>query len=318
MSNRKVLVLGASGFLGRNCAEWFGRMDGYDVVGTYFSRPMEDTANVRYVQADLRDPAVVDDLMKGQDIVIHMAAVTSGAKDIVSKPHIHVTDNVVMSSLIFRAAFDNKVKHLLFPSCTIMYQSSHAPLRENDFDPSDEIIDKYYGAGWTKVYLEKIAKFFAERGETKFTVFRHSNIYGPYDKYDLDKAHVFGATITKVLSAEDGSSIKVWGTGEEERDLLHVNDLMRFLQLAIDKQTDNYLLVNVGYGASTPIRDLVKMIIEASGKDLGIEYDPAGPTIKTKVALNCDLAREKLGWEPSITLREGIKMTLEWRKDNAN
>ena len=64
---------------------------------------------------------------------------------------------------------------------------------------------------------------------------RHSNIYGPYDKYDLEKSHAFGATMTKVMTAED-DQITVWGTGEEERDLLHVDDLIQFIQLAIYKQ----------------------------------------------------------------------------------
>ena len=76
-----------------------------------------------------------------------------------------------------------------------MYPSSKKATKEKDFNGN--IIDKYKGAGETKVYLEN-CKFYSMLGNTKFTIIRHSNIYGPHDKYDLDKSHVFGATITKV------------------------------------------------------------------------------------------------------------------------
>ena len=87
-----------------------------------------------------------------------------------------------------------------------MYPSSKKPTKESDFN--GKIIDKYKGAGETKVYLEKIAKFYSMLSDTKFTIIRHSNIYGPHDKYDLDKSHVFGATITKVMRAKD--NLEVW------------------------------------------------------------------------------------------------------------
>ena len=101
-----------------------------------------------------------------------------------------------------------------------MYQPGPDPVSEDDFIESDEVYPKYYGAGNTKVYLEKMCDFFSRFDKrTKYTVLRQSNIYGPYDKFDLEKSHVFGATITKVMQAEQ--EIVVWGTGKEERDFLH-------------------------------------------------------------------------------------------------
>ena len=124
------------------------------------------------------------------------------------------------------------------------------------------IFDKYYGVGWTKVYIEKMSKFFAGLGRTKHTVIRHSNTYGPYDKYDLEKSHMFGATIAKIMTADEGDEIVVWGDGLTERDLLYVDDVVDFIHKAIDNQKTDYELYNVGYGKSISVKQIVQKIIE--------------------------------------------------------
>ena len=156
-------------------------------------------------------------------------------------PYIHVTDNAIINSYMFRSAYNNKIKHFIFPSCTVMYPSSKKPTRENDFN--GKILDKYKGAGETKVYLEKIAKFYSMLSDTKFTIIRHSNIYGPHDKYDLDKSHVFGATITKVMRSK--GILEVWGTGKEIRDFLYADDLVDFIKGLFESRKRNmkYLIV---------------------------------------------------------------------------
>ena len=88
-------------------------------------------------QADLRRPEDIERVIKGMDMVIQAAATTSGSKDIVTRPYIHVTDNAVMNSYLFRAAFEHKVKHVVFFSCTVMYQSSATALKESDFDANN-------------------------------------------------------------------------------------------------------------------------------------------------------------------------------------
>ena len=315
MSEKKILVCGATGFIGRNVAEYFASTGKFEVYGTHLKREPYANSNIKFIRADLTRVEEVETVMRGMDIVIQCAATTSGSKDIVARPYIHVTDNAVMNSLIFRTAHDLSTPNLVFPSCSIMYQPGDTPVREDDFDESDVIHEKYFGAGCTKVYLEKICEFYARYKRTKYTVMRHSNMYGPHDKYDLEKSHVFGATITKVMTATDGK-IKVWGTGEEERDLLYISDLINFIDVAISKQVDFYSLVNVGYGSSISIADLVKKIIAESGRDLSIEYDPAGPTIKTKLALDNAKAEKFFGWKPQVSLDEGIKKTIAWYKDN--
>jgi len=248
------------------------------------------------------------------DTIIQAGATTSGAKDIITKPYIHVTDNAVMNSNLFRAAFEHNVKHVIFFSCTVMYPSSEKPLKETDFDANTPLFHRYFGVGNTKLYIEKMCEFYANIGETKFTVIRHSNIYGPHDKFDLERSHVFGATITKVLTAKD--KISVWGSGEEERDLLYVDDLIKFVELAIENQQKNYRLYNCGYGQSVAIKDLVNKIVSSSGKAVKIEHDLSKPTIKTSLSIDCDLAKKELGWHPTTRLEEGIAKTISWWRTN--
>ena len=246
---------------------------------------------------------------------MQFAATTTGAKDIVSRPYIHVTDNVIMNSYMLREAFEQGIEHFIFPSCTIMYQKSETALKETDFNPSDDMLSFYYGAGHTKIYLENMCKFFAGFKRTRHTVIRHSNMYGPHDKYDLEKSHVTGATITKVMTSKNGK-VNVWGTGEEGRDLLYVKDLVNFIDLAINKQDEYYELFNVGIGKKIKIKDLVKKIIDCSGKDLEMVHDLSKPTIPTSLFLDCAKANKILGWSPKYTLEEGIKKTLDWYRRN--
>ncbi len=316
MSKKKVLVCGSTGFIGRNVAESFANRDDFEVFGTYWNSSSLSNSRIKMVKADLTDKNDVAKAVEGKDIVIQAAATTSGVKDTATKPHYHVTDNAIMNALIFRAAYNYKIPHLIFLSCTTMYQSSNSPIKESDFDANKEIYPSYFGGAWTKVYNEKMCEFYSRIGSTKYTVIRHSNIYGPYDKFDPERSHVFGATITKVITAEEGGNIVVWGSGEEERDLLYVSDLTDLFQRVIDKQSFKFELFNAGYGSSISVKDLVQKIIVHSGKNINIEYDLTKPTIKTKICLDSTKAKNLLGWLPSVSIDEGIKKTLEWYKVN--
>lgn len=309
----KIVICGASGFIGRNIAEKLATRDDLEVFGTYFkNKPTRISKKIKLIQADLTKIKDVDKVVAGKDIIIQAAAVTSGSKDIVTKPFIHVTDNVVMNSLIFRAAFENNIHHVVFFSCTVIYPNQDIPVKEEDFNY--QITDKYFGVGWTKVYLEKMCEFFSKISKTKYTAIRHSNIYGPFDKYDLEHSHVLGATITKVMAAKD--KIVVWGDGSEARDLLYVSDLVDFVELILSHQKTPFELVNVGFGSAVSVASLVKKIIEVSGKKIKIEFDISKPTIKFSLSLNLDKAKEVYNWEPKVGIEEGIKKTISWYQRN--
>ncbi len=314
MIKKNMLITGATGFIGRNVAEYFANKENFNVYGTYNkSKPIENKS-ITMIKADLTRTDEVNSLINNMDVIVQAAATTSGAKDTFEKPYYHVTDNVVMNSLIFRSANLNNVSHVIFFSCSVMYRSSDKPLKETAFNPSEKLVDKYFGVAKTKLYIEDMCDFYSRIGNTKFTAIRHSNIYGPYDKFDLERSHVFGATVTKVLTAKD-NKITIWGTGEEERDLLYISDLVDFVEHAINNQTTKFGLYNVGYGESISINDLVKKIIEHSGKNLSIEHDLTKPTIPTKFCLDSTKAQEELGWSKKISLDDGIKKTIEWYLD---
>jgi len=314
-NRKKMVICGATGFIGRNLVEYYSEQGEYDITAIYnIRKPYATNDNVTWVKANLNNPEDVKMALSGASVVLQFAATTSGSKDITTRPHIHVTDNAVMNSLLLRECYEIGVEHFVFPSCTVMYQPNQEPISENDFDAREELLSKYFGVGNTKVYIEKMCDFYSRFRKTKHTVIRHSNIYGPYDKYDLERSHVFGATVAKVMTAD--KHITVWGDGSEGRDLLHVGDLVRFVDCAINRQEEYYKLYNVGCGYATTIKNLVEKIIKASGRELNIEFDLSKPTIKTTVCLNCKKAEQELGWKPLVSLEEGINKVIKWYRES--
>lgn len=311
MKKRKVLICGASGFIGRNIFESLSQREDLEVIGTYHTRKFPSDAS-SVVQVDLTNKEKVLNITQDVDVIVQAAATTSGAKEIFSKPYYHVTDNAIMNSLIFRAAHENHVSQVLFFSCSIMYPSSDIPVKETDLNLNAAIYEKYFGAAWTKIYIEKMCQFYSQLGQTKYTVIRHSNIYGPHDKFDLERSHVFGATIAKVMQAKKDEKIVVWGKGEEKRDLLFISDLVAFVEKAIALQKNRFDIFNVGCGKSISVLDLVQKIIQSSGKDLQVVLDPSKPTLNTRVVLDISKAREHLDWQPVVGLEEGIQKTFQW------
>lgn len=310
---KKILILGATGFVGKNITLELSKNKNYEIHAVRFKRKAYPGANkIKWYKADLRNPLQVDKLVKGKDIIIQAAATTSGSKDIVSMPYIHVTDNAVMNSYIFRSAFNHKIKHFIFPSCTVMYPSSKKATKESDYN--GKIIDKYKGAGETKIYLEKIAKFYSMLSSTKFTIIRHSNVYGPHDKYDLEKSHVFGATITKVMRAK--KYLEVWGTGKEIRDFIYADDLVDFIKLAIRKQKTQYEIYNCGSNTPISVKQLCEKIVKLSGKDINIKFNKAKPSIPFNMFLNTAKAKKELGWKAKTKIDDGILKTIKWWKEN--
>ena len=155
---KSILICGASGFIGINLTNYFlSKQSEYDVTLVEHETPLDFVGDyAQVIKGDLRNPEFVKKALSGIDIVLQFAATTSGSKVIVNTPHVHVTDNAVMNSLILREAYEQSIEHVVFPSCTVMYQPSETALKETDFDGRDRIYDKYFGVGNTKVYIEKM------------------------------------------------------------------------------------------------------------------------------------------------------------------
>ncbi|MBD1144012.1 NAD-dependent epimerase/dehydratase family protein [Pelagibacterales bacterium SAG-MED33] len=311
--NKRILVLGASGFIGRNCVEYFLKKN-YIVSGVYFKNKPKFSKKIKLYKHDLTKEKGLNKIFKNIDILIQAAATTSGAKDIVSKPFIHVNSNAIINSVVTSVAFEKKIPRIINFSCTVMYKSSKKPLKESQFYP-DKILSNYFGAAWMKIYVERLCEFYSRFGVNKFTLIRHSNIYGPYDKFDLKKSHVFGATISKCMNQKN-KDIEVWGNGSEQRNFLHIDDLMNFIDLVIKKQKKNYGLYNLGNNKSISIKNLVIKIRNLSKNKIPITFNLKKPTLKININIDSSKAKKEFGWKQKISLEKGIKKTINWYKEN--
>jgi nucleoside-diphosphate-sugar epimerase len=315
MKNKKnILICGGAGFLGRNILINLSKNKNYNIFATYHKTKKFNISNVKWIKANLTNAHQVKNLTAKKDIIIQAAATTSGANDIINKPFLHVTDNAIMNSYLLRSAYENNVGHFIFFSCTVMYHSSNKALKEVDYNPAKKIYPKYFGVANTKLYIEKMCEFYSSISSTKYTCIRHSNIYGPHDKYDLEKSHFFGASVSKVMNAK--KEIQVWGDGKEKRDVLYIEDLVNFVKKCIKKQKNKFRIYNCGYGNAFFVKDIISKIIKISNKKLNMRFDSTKPSIKTFLYLDNSLAKRELKWKPKFTLNIGIKKTINWYKLN--
>lgn len=322
MAKKRVLICGISGFMGNNIMEYFLENTDYIVSGVSLNdNPMckLDLPRSLYklYKCDLTSVSGIDYVFNDNvyDILIMAAATTSGVKDTIDRPYIHVTDNVIINSLLLRKAHEIGINHIIFLSCSVMYMPGDEPRRESDFNESDEIFPSYFGVGSMKVYIEKQIKFYSSINKSKYTIIRHSNTYGPYDKYDLEKSHVFGATISKVMNSSDGF-VSIWGNGTETaRDLIYVKDVCEFIHNSIELQETKCEIVNVSYSHAFTIKEITEKIIDVSGYNLDIKYDYNRFIIPTKLSLNNDKAKSMFNWSPKTSFDDGIKKTLNWYKN---
>ena len=311
----KVLLCGATGFIGSNVLRALSSLNEHEIRAVSYTRSLSENFKGEKLNGDLRDPKFVRSIVEDIDVVLQFAATTSGSKDILNQPSLHVTDNAVMNSYLLRAASEAGVKQFIFPSCTVMYQPSEKPLTENDFDANDDLYPSYFGVGHTKLYVEKLCKFYSTTSSMKSIVLRHSNVYGPGDKFDLEKSHFVGATIRKVIDAEDGDDILVWGDGKTARDLIYIDDFVNAV-LACLQLNDSFNLFNVGYGKAWEVNEVVQEIIRISGKNIKIVNDTSKPAISTRLAIDSKF-KSATNWQIQTDLTAGLELAYSWAKSNA-
>jgi nucleoside-diphosphate-sugar epimerase len=116
------------------------------------------------------------------------------------------------------------------------------------------------------------------------------------------------------MTAPAGGTLTVWGAGEEARDLLYVGDLVRCVELVVARQTAPFGLYNVGSGTALKVRDVVRQVIAATGRELSVEHDLSRPTIPFSLALDSGRIAAEIGWRPETTLAEGLARTIAYWK----
>ena len=266
------------------------------------------------VQGDLRDEEFVNQIMEGVDVVFHCAASTSNAVDTIYAPLLHVTPNVIINALTLEKAYKNKIKKFIFLSSSTIYpESGDRAVCETDFI-YESIYKTYYPVGWMKRYAEVLCKMYSEIliNPMQTVIVRPANLYGPHDKYDLDKCHVTPASIIKIATRLN--PIPVWGDGTEIRDLLYVEDFVESLQLIMEKE-EGHEIYNVGSNCGYSVNHVINVLKEIEELDSPIEYvNNKAPMIPTRLIDSFKIF-DKLGWSAKTTIYEGLEKTLNWYKN---
>jgi GDP-L-fucose synthase len=245
--------------------------------------------------------------------VYHCAASTSNAVDTIYAPLLHVTPNVIINALTMEKAYKEGVKKFIFLSSSTIYpESGERAVRETD-NIYESIYKTYFPVGWMKRYAEVLCKMYSEIliNPMQTVIVRPANLYGPHDKYDLDKCHVTPASIIKVATRLD--PIPVWGDGTEIRDLLYVEDFCEALQLIMEKE-EAHEIYNVGSNKGYSVNEVIGYLKEIEGLESPIDYvNNKAPMIPTRLIDSYKIFYT-LGWEAKTSIKEGLEKTLNWYK----
>ena len=241
-----IALCGATGFIGKISFLPY-EIASYSCAFWHKTPPFQTPIPVNWIECDFLNPSSFSGCFDDVDLVLQFAAVTSGAKDIVQSPHLYVTSNAIINSNILHefSSSKNHLEAFNFPSCSIVYPSSLAPAAENSVD-YNLIHPVYFGAAHTKLYIEKQIEFFARNNCFSATVIRHSNVYGPHDKFFSLQGHVLSSAFSKILKSE--STVEIWGDGSSLRDLIYIDDFIEFIKLFLNENRPSFGIFNCGRG----------------------------------------------------------------------
>lgn len=316
-TGKKVLIAGAAGFIGTNLALALAARNARLRL-TIHEKPLQAPfPGAEVLTLDLRRPDHCAQAVEGMDHVFLCAAHTSGAAVIRTTPLVHVTPNVLINTLMLEAAHRAKVARFCFISSGAAYPpTADRPVAEAEMFEGDPH-EVYFAAGWMKRYAEVLCRTYAEKivQPMPSVVVRPSNVYGPYDKFDFAVSHVTAALIRRVVERQN--PLEVWGTGEDIRDLIYVDDFIEGL-LAAFAADRPYLAVNICSGTGHSVRQILQKILAADGyRDADVRYDPSRPSTIPVRLMDNNIARRQLGFEARTSLDEGLSRTLKWYRANA-
>ncbi|NTV93236.1 MAG: NAD-dependent epimerase/dehydratase family protein [Chlorobiaceae bacterium] len=311
---KRVLIAGGTGFVGINLITRMLSLGANVRATVHRKAPVVVDEGVDYVTCDLLSMEDCRKAVAGMDCVFMCAANTSGAAVIAATPLVHVTPNIVMNAQIMEAAHGAKVKKFVFLSSNAAYPPSEDRyVREEEMFHADPY-DIYFGVAWMKRYSEILCRMYSQKMKPSMPslVVRPSNIYGPHDDFDPATSHVMAATIRKVVERQN--PLNVWGTGDDIRDLIYIDDFIDALILAAEKM-DTYYPLNIGFGKGYSIKQLLGVLMEIEGcGDLKIEYDLSKPSMIPIRLIDVSKAERMLGFRAKTDVREGMKKTIEWYK----
>jgi NAD dependent epimerase/dehydratase len=318
VQGRSVLVTGAGGFIGGHLTaalvqagantRAFLRYNSRNDRGTldWFGR--EVSGAVEPILGDLRDVESVSRAIRGTDLVFHLGAQIAIPYSYVN-PRDFFETNVLGSLNVAQAALSNEVEHVLHVSTSEVYGSARTvPITE------EHPLEAQSPYSASKIGADKLMDSFNRTFGLPVTVLRPFNTYGPHQSARA----IIPTVITQALAS---STIRL-GSLDPRRDLTFVSDTVAGMIAAVESPRTIGRTIQLGTGEDVSVGDIVSLVGELVGKQLEVERDeqrvrPPNSEVERLVS-DPRLARELMGWEPSVTLRDGLGQTIEWIGANAH
>jgi len=297
----KVLVAGSTGLVGTALTKVF-KSYGYEIIG------------VNRKVLDLTDFQETTDFICNlrPDIVVDAAAFVGGIAANNSRPVEFLMQNLQIQNNLMAAAHKSNVNKFIFLASSCVYpKDAPQPIKEEYLltGPLEETNSAYAIA---KIAGIEMLNSYRKEFGLKWISLMPTNLYGPFDNFNLETSHVLPALLRKFLEAKKNGKefVEVWGTGKPRREFLHVDDLASAVQVALEGY-DSSLPLNVGTGKDISIYELAIKIAKIVGFHGEIKWNTGRPDGTPQKVL--DISRiSSLGWRPSITLDDGISSTLTW------
>jgi GDP-D-mannose 3', 5'-epimerase len=313
MGKSRILVTGAGGFIGHHLVKRL-KEEGNWVRGADIKLPeYERSAADEFEVLDLRKyENCLLATRGGVDQVYNLAADMGGIGYITAYLADISRNNILINVHMLEASRQNAIKRFLFSSSACVYAQNKqksadvTPLREEDAYPAEP----EPGYGWEKLFAEEMCNYYRhDYGFQTYSV-RFHNVYGPLGTYEGGKEKAPAAISRKVALAHDGGEIEIWGDGEQTRSFMYIDDCVEGLIRLMS--SNHHDALNLGTDRLVTINELVDLVSGIADKRLIKRHDPSKPQgVRGRNSDNTRL-NQVLGWQPSISLEQGLDVTYKW------